>query len=308
MRRLGLFDVLGDVLMPDRHRTSWALVRFLTAFVTLEWVIHASTHLATNVGKWLFGAPDLKPGWLTHDLGEVIGPVAAFLAAVVWIVWAKWRHTRRQDPRVPRGVPAKARGLISFLSQYTGRGGGLETHERVRAAAEAANRVTEIAEFRKQVLQSNWGPLCAAAQYHRETIKHCWLICTEGQRGSLGQFDAACAAIRLLVGKDIAFHKVLLIDASSVAEAAKAVESVYQVGLPAADIEEEDAVADFTAGTAAMTGGMILATVAPGRRVEYLRQGVELNSLTEADIENQKVLIDAKAAVQWAGGQKAGHA
>lgn len=296
--------------MPDRHHTFWALVRFLAAFITLEWVIHASTHLATNTGVWLFGLHGkdrLPAGWFSHGLEEVAGPTAAFVVVVVLIFVDKWRNAwRRRHDQARQGLPEKARGLVSALSTYNPYGSPLATHTALKAAAEAASGLPGIGDFRAQLLQSNWGPLCVAAQYHRNALEHCWLICTEGERGSAGQYDSACAALRTLLGKNVAFYKILLDDAGSVERAKHVVETIYQVELPAIGLHEEEVVADFTAGTAAMTGGMVLATIAAGRKLEYLRQGEELPKLTEEDIEARKVLIDAKAVVERTVTHRAG--
>jgi len=298
--------------MPDRHHTVLALVRFLMAFITLEWVIHASTHLATHTGVWVFGLHGksrLDAGWFSHDLEEVAGPAAAFVAVVLWIVLAKVVYGwKRRHNQARQGLPDKARGLVSFLSQYSPRGSGLRTHAEVQAAAEKASGLPGFGELRTQLLRSNWGPLCVAVQYHRDTLEHCWLICTEGERGSTGQYESACAALRKLLGKNAVFHKILLDDAGSVERAKHVVEAIYQVDLPATGLHEEEVVADFTPGTAAMTGGMVLATIAPGRKLEYLRQGEELASLTEEDIETRKLLIDAKAVVEQAPAHRAGRA
>ncbi len=154
--------------MPDRHRTFWALVRFLAAFITLEWVIHASTHLATHSGVWLFGLPGrdrLPAGWLSHGLEEIAGPVAAFAAVVLWIIADKWLYVRRlRRHQARQGLPEKARGLVSALSTYHSHGSALATHMEVKTAAEEASGLSAIGEFRSQLLGSNWGPLCVAAR------------------------------------------------------------------------------------------------------------------------------------------------
>jgi CRISPR-associated protein (Cas_Cas02710) len=134
-------------------------------------------------------------------------------------------------------------------------------------------------------------PAEAAIRFHcqdRDTLEHCWMICTEQSEG-----EAAAIVNRMeALGVKAAFHfgeqhvlwqrhgaatssqvSLLLTDQEmdDPNVVRQLVDQIYveaeHYGLP-----ETDMVADYTGGTKSMTAGIMLACVNPDRQVQYFSQ------------------------------------
>jgi hypothetical protein len=133
-------------------------------------------------------------------------------------------------------------------------------------------------------------------EHHASILKHCWILCTKGQGGSAGQFDTA-RGILVLCAPNAEFRQVTVSDAHDVSCIVPIVEAIYHPG-ENYDIDPSRIIADFTGGTAAMSAGMILATLNEDRQVEYLRQDRPLDdqgsALTKEEILKCKALVTIK--------------
>jgi hypothetical protein len=70
---------------------------------------------------------------------------------------------------------------------------------------------------------------------------------------------------------------------------------IYREAALKYNLEPGQIIADFTGGTAAMSGGMILATVEEERQIEYVRQDkpllVDGRARTPEEIAQEQILI-----------------
>jgi hypothetical protein len=129
-------------------------------------------------------------------------------------------------------------------------------------------------DYRADVYQTNWGPLAMAVEYHQVTLERCWLICTTGERGSVTQVEEAKRLIELIslgaVKASSISHSA--VDANDVQMVAEAANHIYEALIHAPGWQPEDVIADFTGGTAAMSGGIQIAALTQQYPVQYLRQ------------------------------------
>lgn len=95
-----------------------------------------------------------------------------------------------------------------------------------------------------------------AISYHQPILKTCWLIATGGEKGSLPIAQILEDQCRVV---GIEAHIRTLADPFSVQESYDLVERIYTEEVSAADLVEDQAIADFTGGVKPMSAGMILA-------------------------------------------------
>lgn len=215
--------------------------------------------------------------WLVDGLSNIIGarfgygilvPVAAiFLAASLGGIRAIVHRLRRQTPSYHLQPPPRRRGLILALSPFNSRRAGIGDPQDLRRRLERGWTADDEAEIGR----TNWGPLYVAVRHHAPVLEYCWILCSPASRG---QFDVAKTLVEGVAGaagRRVAVVQKDVEDASNVALAVEAVEGIFREarhrGLDAGEV-----IADLTGGTAAMSAGMVLATLPEGRLLQYLRQ------------------------------------
>jgi hypothetical protein len=185
--------------------------------------------------------------------------------------------------------------LIFLLSAYHFRSpsgqSSYASSAELRAAIDAGT--LDLAE----VCKSNWGQLAFAVRYHAPVLRYCWIVCTRGTRGSSRHCDMVEGIIRFIVktvaGREVTCYRIEMDDENDIAETARQVTEIYH-RLPetAPDLRPRDVIADFTGGTTAMSGGMILATLYEDREIEYLRRGTALTmDLDAAAVREQRIIV-----------------
>src|SRR5439155_12930204 len=89
---------------------------------------------------------------------------------------------------------------------------------------------------------------------------------------------------------------------NNIGETAQAVSRIYlELAQTGSRLRPEDVIADFTGGTAAMSGGMILATLDEGRKVEYVIRGVTLRrDITGKQVGDERFIISPRTSPRMA--------
>ena len=136
-----------------------------------------------------------------------------------------------------------------------------------------SSRAEAPAEFRSHVLRSNWAPLWVALEHHLPA--ECWVIATQGDTGSAAQFEKA-KTLLAEVSPKTRFHLETVANPYDLGLVVAAVHRIYDAAAHRYNLEPKEVIADFTGATAAMSGGVILATLSADRHLEYLRQDVAL--------------------------------
>lgn len=322
-------------LSENQHWRAVLIFAFLA--VTLFWVFSSlqPVLLAINraVAEGIAQAPT-EEAWERLPWVLLETPLALLVfAGLLVVIWGIYRD-KRLATTLSLDTPEPHKGLIFLLSPYfirsdsaaeldealnarlpsdgghaegeAGRAAGgredalpvLNSVDKLRAALEGEDEALKRS-LHLQILASNWGPLWVAVQHHRTALQHCWLVCTEGERGSLDHFAVAQLLIQhaALTSRPVTCESVSIKNANDVVEVVPVVDRIY-ASLPPG-IGVDDVIADFTGGTAAMTGGMILATLDAKRKIQYLRQdrplleqhGHSLRYLTQDEIRADKVLV-----------------
>lgn len=292
--RTTLAEAFERMFAFERGRGVSSVIVFALSVATFSWFIDSCLPVVQEAGHWLtttFRGDEPQHHFL--DLfAKLALPFLLFICMVCGLAINAYRNTlpRRYDSE----VPDTHRGLIIQLSDYNSRGPGVQscysTAEEIKSAALSGS--LNIAE----VLKSNWGQAAFAIRYHAPVLKYCWILCTKGERGSGKDFAAAermvCAVVKSVSGRDATCFQVEIDDENDIGHAAQRVSDIYhQLSEYAPDLRNSDVIADFTGGTAAMSGGMILATLQEEREIEYIRRGVTLQSDIDAAVVLYKQII-----------------
>jgi hypothetical protein len=91
------------------------------------------------------------------------------------------------------------------------------------------------------------------------------------------------------MGRSLSSHKTVI------SRIVRRVSQIYKDAALIYNLEEAEIIADFTGGTSPMSGGMILATVDEGRKIEYLRQDRPLvvngKARSVGEISQEEILV-----------------
>jgi len=197
-------------------------------------------------------------------------------------------------PEEELGTLAPAAGLILNLPLYNGREGGYGSPAELVESRDQP-------DFRARALQSNWGPLMVAVQYHAAKLRYCSIVCSAQVRQD---FDLAAQLIALFA-PNTKCSAVNLRDPNSILEVQRQIGDTYDTFTREEGLGPKDIVADITSGNSVMTAGIVLATLDDERAIEYLRQDPpltgkdsegNLTALTPDQIHERQILIGIRTS------------
>ena len=244
----------------------------LLGFLVLEWLAHSSAELVVRLSEALFRW-HLSEGLMSSLLGVAL-PVMVFVASA-WALGSRLRRIEEKQAEDQAKADAERpifahRGLIASVSLVT-----MDSQEAIKAAMVPApgSGPNHRAHVLRCLYKTSWGPLAAAVELHQDRLKHVWLLCTPQVHDD---FPLIRKWIRFLASSSagtgvVEVEEVPLRDRNSVRDAREAIDGIYRK-LEGSGIRENQVIADMTGGTAAMTAGMILATLDEQKQVEYLSQ------------------------------------
>jgi hypothetical protein len=274
-------DVIPFLLLHRQFLGKWGVWLALAGFLILEWLAHASAAVVERLGAAMLGLIGWHPQpGLAEAAVELILPSLVFLGVV--------RGLGKYIQRYKAGIPNTAisavfahRGLIASVSLFGVRSGNPgppdpqasgRMREEIRTAAmsTAGSGPNHREHLLRLLYQTTWGPLAAAVELHSERLRHVWLLSTKEVEADRQLIESWIA---FLTGGRASVEPVAILDNNSVTEVRLRVHSIYETQVKLAGHAENQVIADITSGTAAMTAGIILATLDERRHVEYLSQG-----------------------------------
>ena len=297
--RTTLAEALSGMFAFEKGGGIKSVLLFGWSLAVFSWFVDSLLPLGQELSQWFWTWWKNAP---VHHFSEpamkLLVPAIFFLTTIAYLAFRAWRNTR---PRSYESVvPDPHKGLIVQLSAYSDRGPGVQSHyesvEQIRQAALQGE--LDLGE----IFKSNWGQLAFVVRYHAPVLRYCWVISTQGDKGSSRSYGAAETLVKAIVkresGRDVTCFAVRLEDENDIGQAAEAVSHIYrQLREAAPDLKAADLIADFTGGTAAMSGGLILATLQEDREIEYLRRGVALAAeLDAAAVQAQRIIISPRTS------------
>lgn len=273
MGRKRIADILRQAFDVQSNRTWKAILLFCCGTAAFGVLVNALAPVLMALSQcvlyplhWTRAVDPLAAFW--DAVAQLLVPVLA-AAAVFGVMCRNYRDNQSPAPVRSLLPPLRHRGLILLLSPYSPR---RESSCPDLASLEAACLRT-ASGFRGQILRSNWGPLQVALEHHLPA--HCWLIATEGNTGSAAQFENV-KTLLAVVSPKTRFHLETVPNPYDLGLVVAAVHHIYDDAAHRYNLDPKEVIADFTGATAAMSGGLILATLSEDRHLEYLRQDVAL--------------------------------
>jgi hypothetical protein len=296
--RATLVEGLGRMFTFERGGSLKSVCLFATSVATLSWFIDSLLPVVQEASQYLVGwSSGSAP---THHFAEPLIklalPLLAFGATVAFLIFNAHRNARPFV--VVSVVPDPHPGLILQLSDYQPLSPSGQS--RYATAEELQTAINDDTLDLAELFRSNWGQIAFAVRYHAPVLRHCWIVCTSGVQGSSRLFQTATSVVQTIVksisGREVACYKVEIDDENDIGQTAQQISNIYrQLPETAPDLRSQEIIADFTGGTAAMSGGMILATLHEDREIEYIRRGVMLTpELDAAAVREQRIVISPK--------------
>lgn len=293
--RATLVEGLSQMFAFERGGSVKSVCLFAVSVATLSWAVDSLLPVVQEASQYLIGwlSGHTPAHHFTEPLVKLVLPLLAFGATVAFLIFNAHRNAR--PFAVAAVVPDPHPGLIIQLSDYQPRSPSGQS--RYATAAKLQTAVNDGALDLAELFKSNWGQMAFAVRYHAPVLRHCWIICTLGAQGSSQHFETAAGVVQAIVkslsGRAAVCYKVEIDDENDIGQTAQRVAEIYR-RLPetAPDLRPREIIADFTGGTAAMSGGMILATLHEEREIEYIRRGVILTpELDAALVREQRIVI-----------------
>lgn len=293
--RATLIEGLSQMFAFERGGSLKSVCLFATSIATLSWAVDSLLPLVQEASQYLISRS--SGGASAHHFADplikAVIPLLAFVATAAFLIFNAHRNAR--PLAIVSVVPDPHAGLILQLSDY---------QPRSPSGQSCYTTVTELHTSIKdgtfdlpELFKSNWGQMAFAVRYHAPMLRHCWIICTLGTRGSSQHFETGENVIQAIVkktsGRNPVCHKVEIEDENDIGQTAQRVADIYRrLSETAPDLRPKEIIADFTGGTAAMSGGMILATLHEDREIEYIRRGVTLGAELDATaVHEQRIII-----------------
>ncbi|MBI1763312.1 MAG: hypothetical protein HYR56_17955 [Acidobacteria bacterium] len=293
--RATLVEGLSQMFAFERGGSVKAVCLFAVSVATASWIVDSLLPVIQEASQYLIGwsSGPVPAHHFTEPLVKLVLPLLAFGTTVAFLIFNALRNAR---PFVVASVvPDPHPGFILQLSVYQPR--GPTGQSRYATVAELQTAVNDGALDLAELFKSNWGQMAFAVRYHAPVLRHCWIICRLGAQGSSQYFETATGVVQTIVksisGRAAVCYKVEIDDENDIGQTAQSVAEIYR-RLPetAPDLRPHEIIADFTGGTTAMSGRMILATLHKEREIEYIRRGVTLTpELDAAGVREQRIVI-----------------
>lgn len=292
-------ETLGEVLTSMfvvKGSNAGSVATFIVSFLSFGWFIDSLLPLiqeaGLRMGARLWGMAVSLTAFRAI-LTRAALPALIFLGVLLVLYFNRRRNTESFD--YESVVPDLHQGLIVMLSPYSKRAGkdGYESPVDIVNAIDA-----KALDLDKLLSGCNWGQLAFVVRYHAPTLKHCWVIVTK--RGSAETYRQAERLIKHLAEGDVQCHKTIIENENEISEIASVVGGLYKTltagGKP---LSASDVIADFTGGTAAMSAGMIIATLNENEEIEYVNQRIALTSAIDREqVRAQKIIISPRTSLR----------
>lgn len=277
--RTRFFDAIAGFFDFGRDRYWASIMCFLFATLSFGCLVNGAYDFVAA----FFARPTTRWSALWEMGRPAFVSLGLCVLVVLVILLVHWRRGRVGAATTEGMPPEPHPGLIVTLSPYwRGKTPG--------APASACDLATELYKtpdlfapgpdgspsLWSRLMGANWGPLAVAVKHHAPQLRHCWIVCSGGKGGSASEYGVAERLVHAIAGSKVRCHPCVVSDANDIKPAVAAIQVVYHDALVSHDLRPDEIIADFTGGTAAMSGAMVLATVWEECHVEYLRQDRKL--------------------------------
>jgi hypothetical protein len=293
-------EVLAEALKNSfsvRNSDLLSISLVILTLIGIGWLADSILPFFQDVGILIYNL--ISNASLETKFGESALKMIFPLVGVLVLMFLLYKNHQRnsQEIRYAKTVAERHKGLIVMLSFYSVR------RDKDKKPKGYANPEEIVQAIEKGTLDKNkifagcnWGQMAFAVAYHAPVLKKCWVLTTE--TGSKNHFEQAIKLIKYFA-KNVEPEQVEIKDENDIGETANRIKNIY-LEAEKANFPTDEIIADFTGATAAMSGGMILATLADDRKIEYIKQDFN-NDLSEARlelVESEQIILSPQTDIR----------
>jgi len=257
-----------------------AIAKFILALALFGWTADSFLPIIHDSILWFFNLqPEtFKPreDFFKHFV-KLLFPLLIFGFTIFVLYFRRRKTLQPVSYEVTNSTSHKC--LIYMLSTYS--------PKNEMSLDKLMSKIDDESLVLDEVLsQTNWGNLAFTVAFHAPVLEKCFLLTTKETSGEHADnlYKKAKKLIEYIVKnrtnrslvcveKNIGENKE---DSNDIGKVGNKIKQIYD-NLDRENYSLTDVVANITGGTSAMSGGMILATLAEDRKIEYVRQGIALN-------------------------------
>jgi hypothetical protein len=301
-RQETLAEALGSMFAIGRNGV-WGVVIFALGVATLGWLADSILPLLHDLAVLCFAKLKGEAAVTSFKISFEKTVVPFFIFIIFGVALYLIRRKNLRPTLYESKVPDPHKGLIVMLSPYTQISKATDFYATADDLVKAIER--NNLDLNKVLSGCNWGQLAFVVGFHAPLLKTCWIVVTKDK--SENDYEKVKRLIKFLVkqnsGADVVCEKVIVKDENDIGETARVLSRLYRdIESDRFALKPEEVIADFTGGTSAMSGGMILATLDEGREVEYLtRRRAKLTAeISNKEIRDEKLIISPRTSHRMA--------
>lgn len=283
-------ETLADViesLFSVKGSGFWTVVKVVLGIASIGWVADSILPIlqALSLYWWTGNIPDalsVKDSYI-----KLTFPIIWFVIYVSFLFIIRQNKLKALQYKIQGSFPH--RGLIISLSPLTGSLNLTELEKQVD------EKTLDIEQFYNN---SNWGQLAFTVAHHSYLLQKCWVFTTSK---STDEFTVAKKLIDFVSqkfdGREIDCIEKNIEDENDLSQMALMVSDVYKsVGGFESNLQPRDVISNYTGGTVAMSGGIIMATLNENREIEYISQKYlrKLSSKLLRNIDKNLAIVSSK--------------
>lgn len=286
-QRETLTEVL-ESLISVKGSGFWTVINAVLGIASIGWLADSILPILQgwSLSWWTGKVPDELS--FLESFYKLTIPVGWFLLYVGFLFFIRLHKLKMLQYQTEGSFPR--RGLIISLSPLNEKQIKLSELEK-----QIDDKTLDLEHFYNN---SNWGQLAFTIAHHSQLLQKCWVCSTPK---STTQFAVAKKLINFTAnhyqGRAINCIETKIEDENDISLMAREVSWIYRsLGDVVSNLQPRDVVSNYTGGTSAMTGGIIMATLKENREIEYVNQKYSgiLSSELLRNIERNLAIVTSK--------------
>lgn len=246
----------AEALLGIKHFNIWAILFVLSISLALSWFPDG---LANLIEK-------------RFSLGVIKLSVALVIITVTWLVLKKYIVSQKIEVICEEPTPVRALAIfLSTLILY----GEKKNRTSPQELIDTLTQLVTHTDFNNQNIEeiladTSWEIPLIVIRHHAPTLEYLYVITSEGDRGTTHQVELFTKTVNALFPKVKVIELVKGgVDFEDVKAVFQAVERFY-TEVSAKGIKQENALVDITGGQKTTSVAGAIATLATGRRFQYV--------------------------------------
>lgn len=295
-------EVLAEALKNSfsvRNNDLLSVGFVILTLIGIGWLADSFLPFFQDFGIFIYNLFSDAP--LETKFGESILKMIFPIIGISILAYLIFKNHQRniQEIQYEKTVAERHKGLIVMLSSYNVRrdkDGNSKGYQKPNEIAEAIE--AGVLDKNKIFGGCNWGQIAFAVAYHAPVLKKCWILTTKN--GSEKYYEIAEKLVKYLAS-NTECEQIEINDENDIGETANKIKKIY-LDAERKEFPTNEIIADFTGATAAMSGGMILATLADHRKIEYIKQDFknELSVERLSLIESEQIILSPQTNLRMA--------